>query len=437
MKITKIFFTILFLSIISLSATAQSIKDEIAENPNKSGGVYFAYTYNNPKQTHAPKGYKPFYISHYGRHGSRWLLTDDEYINLKKTFDQAFEANALTEFGKDVYNRVAKVYENGICRGGDLTPLGAEQHREIAERMYKSFPEVFKGDAVIDAKSTYVVRCVLSMAAFCEGLKEQNPKLRISREAGKRTTSYLNFFSKPTNPNLSQKYLDYMSDGEWKEIQNEYAKENIHPERLMKKLFSNKDFINSINQQEVILSLFYFANSAQNIDIDVSFYDLFTTDELYAINVYDNYRYFAHRGSTKMNKRYPQYYAKILVEDVLKRADEAVEGKSIAADLRFGHDGNVMPIAGLLRLKGCHEPLEGAPEKIAEKWSVFKLTPMAANIQIVFYRNGSDDVLVKFLHNEKETEIPIESDIKPFYRWKDVREFYRKTLDELTDPALN
>ena len=36
--------------------------------------VYYAYTYDNPARTPAPEGYEPFYISHYGRHGSRWLL---------------------------------------------------------------------------------------------------------------------------------------------------------------------------------------------------------------------------------------------------------------------------------------------------------------------------------------------------------------------------
>ena len=41
----------------------------------KLGGVYYAYPIEsgmaNPLLQLAPEGYEPFYISHYGRHGSR------------------------------------------------------------------------------------------------------------------------------------------------------------------------------------------------------------------------------------------------------------------------------------------------------------------------------------------------------------------------------
>ena len=45
---------------------------------------------------------------------------------------------------------------------------------------------------------------------------------------------------------------------------------------------------------------------------------------------------------------------------------------------------------------------------------------------IFFEKKGgsADDVLVKFMLNEKEVKVPVETDIFPFYRWKDVRKFY-------------
>ena len=54
---------------------------------------------------------------------------------------------------------------------------------------------------------------------------------------------------------------------------------------------------------------------------------------------------------------------------------------------------------------------------------------MAGNIQLIFYRKaGSDDVLVKFLLHEKETSIPVKTDMAPYYHWKDVEAFYRSEL---------
>ena len=50
-------------------AIAQTSKEEVFEDINKAGGVYYAYPVTESKNTLPPKGYEPFYISHYGRHG--------------------------------------------------------------------------------------------------------------------------------------------------------------------------------------------------------------------------------------------------------------------------------------------------------------------------------------------------------------------------------
>ena len=95
MRFTKLFAAVLC-SLAALAASGQNLRDEIAANPSKSGGVYYVYTYDNPVLTPAPKGYKPFYISHYGRHGSRWLLHDSEYDEVMAVFRAADAANAVS-----------------------------------------------------------------------------------------------------------------------------------------------------------------------------------------------------------------------------------------------------------------------------------------------------------------------------------------------------
>ena len=57
---------------------------------------------------------------------------------------------------------------------------------------------------------------------------------------------------------------------------------------------------------------------------------------------------------------------------------------------------------------------------------------MASNIQLVFYRKNANDkdVLVKVLLNEKEATLPLPSDIAPYYKWSDFREFYLKRIAE-------
>ena len=115
----------------------------------KWGGVYYAYPIetgtDKPQLQSAPAGYEPFYISHYGRHGSRWLTNDARYTWVNEHFA---DTKNLTKLGKDVRKRLEKIWKNAKGNGGQLTALGARQHRGIARRMYQNFPQLFTNDAI-------------------------------------------------------------------------------------------------------------------------------------------------------------------------------------------------------------------------------------------------------------------------------------------------
>ena len=119
-------------------AHAQTAKEQIFEDLNKSGGVYYAYPVVESCNTPAPKGYEPFYISHYGRHGSRYLISDRDYIWVRDLLKDADENNALSEIGKSVLNRLDTLLIEVEGFGGALSPLGVRQQRGIAERMFKA-----------------------------------------------------------------------------------------------------------------------------------------------------------------------------------------------------------------------------------------------------------------------------------------------------------
>lgn len=427
----------LLLTALAVTLYGQSVREEIYANPDKAGGVYYVYTYDDPGRTPAPKGYKPFYISHYGRHGSRWLLRASEYDEVLATFDKAAASGALSELGQEVYRRVKIACEDGAGRAGDLTPLGAEQHRDIAARMFSSYPEIFRGKgARIEAQSTIVVRCVLSMAAFCEQLAKFNPSLDITRTANLRTTRYLNFFNIPANPDLAPEYIDMLKKNKtWKEAEQRFRERKLHPARLMNVLFADASFASGLDTRELMMQLWALAVNMQDTELDLSFYDLFTPEELYAVWECVNYRFYGYRGPGPLNRGYAEYYATALLKEIIERADRALAAGSPAADLRFGHDGNLMPLVNLLRIEGCTTATDD-PDRIAEVWQDFRISPMAANIQLVFYRKkGSDDTLVKMLHNEKEVRIGLESDIAPYYRWEDMRAFYLDLIGSIKKPA--
>lgn len=135
-----------------------------AQTLQQMGGVYYAYHFDeNWQELKAPRGYKPFYISHYGRHGSRWMPSDERYIWVNSQFED--ETN-LTPLGKKVKQLLAEVWANAQGYGGKLTRLGERQHRGIARRMVENFPEVFTDGTRVKARSSVVDRCAKSMLAF-------------------------------------------------------------------------------------------------------------------------------------------------------------------------------------------------------------------------------------------------------------------------------
>ena len=114
----------------------------------------------------------------------------------------------------------------------------------------------------------------------------------------------------------------------------------------------------------------------------------------------------------------------------LNEADLAVASGKPSVRLRFGHDSVVLPFSFIM---GFKEAIHGTDdmENLHKQFTIFRLIPMAGNIQWIFFRKqDSDDVLVKFLMNENETSIPIETDCYPFYHWKDVSAYYRKMLKD-------
>ena len=421
----KIFKIALAALLLPAMAVAQTAKDEIFNDLNKAGGVYYAYPVSTVEQTPAPKGYEPFYVSHYGRHGSRYLIADNDYKWVLDLMRKAKDAGALTPLGLDALERVEKVWLEAEGRGGDLSPLGVRQHRGIAERMFNTFPEVFKGKVDISARSTIVMRCAMSMDAFCERLKELNPQLNITREASNRYMCYMNYHSPESNEFNAP-------DGPWQEEYRKFEESHTNADRLVGTPFSDSPWVvRNVNPHKVMWGFYWLAVGMQDIETKVSFMDLFEPQELFDLYQSFNYRFYVGDSNYPGSNGMLLDNAKPLLTNVVESADAVIASGKTGATLRFGHDGNLIPFAGLLGLKDCNNSVEN-PADFYKYFVSYKISPMAGNVQMIFFRNkkNHDDILVKFMLNERETSIPLETDSYPFYKWSDVRAYFMNILAE-------
>lgn len=260
------------------------------------GSIYFAYPTPAVVQTPPPAGFEAFYISHYGRHGSRWRTDDVHYKRVVDVFDSLATVHALTTLGEDVRGRLHRVWEDARGRSGNITPLGERQHHDIAYRMFTSFPSVFADSAVVDARSSTSLRCAMSMSYFTEALKEQNPRLCVSRRAYQCYMDYI--------AHTSSEAEAFCSDtAAWRADFRRFEREQIQPERFVKALVNPSVRMFYEQERKLMEDIYWIAIDMQNCDHlrGVAFFDLFTYDELMALWKVVNARMYVCNAAAPLN----------------------------------------------------------------------------------------------------------------------------------------
>ena len=411
-------------SCFMIPVEAQTSKSELLSHLELASGNYCNYPNPTGHITPAPAGYEPFYVSHYGRHGSRYMTDDDAYKYVLGKMDTAQVRGWLTEKGKEVYERLKVAAADAYHRDGDLTQLGGRQHRAIAHRLCVNYPSLMMQPITVKANSSTVRRCMLSMANFCQELLIMNPSLNISMDASEHEMYYI-------IPNDSIEIPKSETDGDLYDKLDKFRHEKLNGRHQIELLF------NDTKAASTFIDGYQFADALWNITSDMlclpelglSFNDLFTEDELIdGFRVY-NASWCLWEGLMP-GSRHNYYAIYPLLKNFLDEADLMIASGKKGVRLRFGHDSVVLPFSFIL---GVQEAMGGTDdmEDLHNHFSIFRLIPMAGNVQLVFFRKqGSDDILVKFLMNENETSVPITTDCYPFYHWKDVRTYYRNMLEE-------
>lgn len=105
-------------------------------------GVCAMYETPSEERLYLPEGYEPWVISHYGRHGARFLTSQNLYDSVYDVFFQEASKDNLTEYGAEVYDKLLSIKPYIDGNAGALTRKGEEQHRRIAARMKRRFRSV-------------------------------------------------------------------------------------------------------------------------------------------------------------------------------------------------------------------------------------------------------------------------------------------------------
>ena len=419
---------IIALSLVCTQSYAQIDRETVEQHPYYTAGVHHPYIVPQIHDTPAPKGFKPFYVTHYGRHGSRYQTSDRFYRKNTPWLVELGQKGLLTPKGEKLRDEMIWLQQEHKGVEGTLTARGGFEQQGLAERLYDRCPEIFrqKDRKVVTSRSTNVHRVIQSMGNFNMGLKGRQPDLQMSILTGDRYWDVLCHSTKdierPEKARMNE-VLDSL---------HEVYQAQLHPEDFFTDLNAVKELTGK-SAARFEYDLFVATHILKTLD-DIQGHDplaLFSTDDLVACGRLYNCElitWFIHskEGGICLDTT----VGRPRVRDMLRTADAAIAGNDHCADLRFGHDSGVAPLLCLLQVGDYAKNLHiwEAPDE----WPAYRNLCMCTNVQLIFYRNRKGEVLVKVLHNEQEVLVgpscPVYSG--PYYRWEDFRAYLESRLGQ-------
>lgn len=423
MRTRHAFLTAAFLTLFSCIVSAQQPREEVlgAVRSDRvlAAGLDKPYETVRMPSTPAPKGYEPVYVSHYGRHGSRYAYTSNAYTVPLEALKAADAMGNLTPRGRRLLSDLDAFWKTAQYKVGDLAPLGWEQQAWIAGNMVHSFPSAFGKGSVVDACSSASIRSILSMASCCAGISREAPDAAVYAHQGILDIQ-------ATRPNTGKNPFRYKGPEHpfpYPESQEEYFLLRFPSYRdALGRIFTDPSAaLGNVKANDFFFDYYMLIAGMNSIPeserIDVG--GLLTDEEfalLWEIDAYARLRqYLAYRTPCSS-----------IVDDIVAKADRRLAERKRGADLRFGHDHVVMSLMMIMNIAGSGN-LPGATQDFICSFRTYQ-SPMAANIQFVFYvpkRGKSGDALVKVLLNGEESSIgSIDAVSGPYYKWTDVKEYF-------------
>lgn len=386
--------------------------DAIKADPTCSASNHRPYEHGDLSETPPPAGFKPFYISHYARHGSRHSWGGSYYELIMEVLGKADSLGILTPEGRGVLEQAREVYDAWDGMDGRLSQRGVQEHSDIARRMVKRYPAVFKGKPRVRAVSSTVQRCIISMNAFSTALSSERPKTRWYLDTGEKIMEYIG------ETGHSAKACRERTNAILDNIFDAPCDSTYILGRLFTDPVAGQVLIPSLRRFHKVL--FRTAGISACWNIEDRIFKIMQPEYLYRYNSYDCHYIVSRYGNCTECGTARFDSLSLLVGDIVTKADEAIAGGEYAADLRFGHDYPMMTLVSYLGIEGPGSKLDF--DEIDEKWQGWKNLCMASNLQMVFYRNRSGRVLVKFLYQEQERRLRnLESFSGPYYDWEVVK----------------
>ena len=419
----------------AVTATGQTIAQELIADPNRAAGSFYALPVGKmPKDTPAPKGKKPFYINHYGCPGSYYRETESIYEAPYAVFAKADSLGKLTKLGHDVKMRLDLLRRDSKDRIGELTTKGAQQIRDLTRQMVLRFPDMFTENGYYSSRSIVQNNCLLSVEEAMVQLSSMLQCPQINLTASHKEDRFMD----PQDKVLEGLRWDSLTQARY----DRFLALNTGNARLMESLFTDQNFlIEQVDPEVLSRQLFVLAGSIQHTDLadHVTLYDLFTPAEIQGHWKKLNAKYYIQNGACKLNGGTQPFMQRSTLRNMIHMGDSMINRTIPVAHIRYTNENVVMALACLMELDNCGLQTDNLDALGDMGWVTYRIAPLGGSIMMIHYRSeqGDPDVLVKVLLNGQEARLPIETDCAPYYHWEDVKRYYLRKLYRYENIRLN
>lgn len=377
-----------------------------------------------------PSGYEPVLIEHVSRHGSR-LLSSKKYDDLLwQLWQIAHSSGGLTPLGEQLgadLQEIIAVHER--IGYGSLSTRGAAEQQGIAERAVERMESLFD-DAEDDGLPIRIVssgvdRAVDSADNFVLGLEEADDDLAelIQPQVTDRDLLYFH----DTDPD----YLAYEESEQLAAVHEQLEQLPVIAETardVVSRLFT-PDFIARIDAGEFdlvdsgkgkthlrtvvdvasYLSELYVIAPGMDQDAAIDMTPYITDEDAATFAYLSDAADFYDKGPAFAGSDVTYRMAHVLVDAFLDQVEAVAAGEeTAAADFRFAHAEEMIPLAALLELPGStkQQPVDELFSYANNPWRGAQVAPMAANLQWDVFHNSRGKTVVRMLYNEQETAFP-------------------------------
>lgn len=442
-----------------------------------------------------PAGYKPVFINYVGRHGARFLTKAGADLRVWEVLQAAEKNHALTVRGRQVKAMTARLLAIEKNKYEQISYLGKEEQTALGERMLYNYGEVFTGrglkiittykwrtqqsaDAFLQglgkvpgkrqyAKAPDSLDAILRFYDLSPAYQQYKKSAALrkpldSLDNDKRTKQvathiwealFTPTFRTASTQSSSPGSQSSSSGSQSSSPRSQVSSPGSQPSSSLSQSSSGSQTsrpasIDPVSFSDNLYDLYSVQFSLPGEMLEkgytkdsISLGIAFSKKELEWLDFRSEAQDFLEKGPGFDPLGIQVRVAAPLLADFLKSTGEIVDRNRVAAGavqdsgispnaiLRFTHAEAIAPFAALLGIPEASTPAASIYDYRAH-WQAQSIIPLSANIQWVLYSNGQD-WLVKVLLNERESALPIPTGSFPYYRWKDLKNYYEQQLQSI------